>query len=259
MPQNVLVTDKENIRTITLNRPAKKNALTHAMYQSMADAITGAEADPNIKVLILTGAEDCFTSGNDLGDFLGAPPELNKQERPPVSQFMFALLNAKKPVIAAIEGPAVGIGVTLLLHCDFVYAGKESYFVTPFVNLALPPEYASTLVLPFAVGPKKATEMLMLGEKVSAETAANTGLITAMTATGSALHTAQETAQKLAAKAPNALRLTKQLLRMPPESPVERMNREGELFASRLHSCEFRESVAAFFEKREPKYTDEGE
>ncbi|PHR59851.1 MAG: enoyl-CoA hydratase [Robiginitomaculum sp.] len=255
MTDPVLVTDEAGVRTIALNRPQKKNALSHKMYALMADALLAAEADSAIKVVIFTGTDDCFTSGNDLGDFLGTPPDLTASDRPPVSRFMFALLEAKKPVIAAIEGPAVGIGVTMLLHCDFAYAGKEAYFLTPFVNLALPPEYASTLLLPFAVGPKKASEMLMLGEKVSAKAAAKMGLITAMTATGGALKQAQKTARNLAAKAPEALRLTKQLLSMGPETPIARMNREGEMFATRLQSAEFKESVTAFFEKRDPDYS----
>lgn len=255
MTKPVLVTDEAGVRTITLNRPQKKNALSHEMYAAMADALLAAETDPATKVTIFTGTNDCFTSGNDLGDFLGTPPDLNSSDRPPVSRFMFALLEAKKPVIAAIEGPAVGIGVTMLLHCDFAYAGKEAYFLTPFVSLALPPEYASTLLLPFAIGPKKATEMLMLGEKVSAKAAAKMGLITATTATGSALKQAKKTARSIAAKAPEALRLTKQLLSMAPETPVARMHREGEMFATRLQSAEFKESVTAFFEKRAPDYS----
>ncbi|VAV92309.1 Enoyl-CoA hydratase [hydrothermal vent metagenome] len=256
MSKTAIISDTSGVRTITMNRPDKKNAMSHDMYAIMADAIVSAEADPAIKVMIITGAADCFTSGNDLGDFMAAPPDLNASDRPPVSRFMFALLEAQKPVIAAIEGPAVGIGVTMLLHCDFAYAGKQAYFLTPFVNLALPPEYASTLLLPFAVGPKKANEMLMLGEKVSAKAAAKMGLITATTDTGKALETANKTALKLAAKAPEAMRLTKQLLGMGPEAPVSRMNRESALFAERLQSAEFKESVAAFFEKRDPDYTN---
>jgi len=256
MSEVVLVNDKGGVRTITLNRPNKKNALSHEMYALMADAIIAAEADKSLKVMIITGSETCFTAGNDLGDFLGSPPELNSKERPPVTRFMFALLEAKKPVIAAIEGPAVGIGVTMLLHCDFAYAGDGAYFLTPFVNLALPPEYASTLLLPQVVGQKMAVEMLMLGEKLSAETAAKIGLITAATKPGEALARANETAQKLVKKAPEALQLTKELLNMPPETVVDRMNREGEYFATRLHSAEFKESVAAFFEKRDPDYSN---
>lgn len=255
MTNAVRVSDDNGVRTIMINRPEKKNALSHEIYAIMADAILEAENDPKILVMIITGSDECFTSGNDLGDFLSTPPDLNASDRPPVTRFMFALLEAKKPVIAAIEGPAVGIGVTMLLHCDFAYAGKEAYFLTPFVNLALPPEYASTLLLPFAIGPKKATQMLMLGEKISAKSAAKMGLITAITDTGKALITAQQTAKKLATKAPEAIRLTKQLLRLGPEAPVQRMRREGELFATRLQSAEFKESVAAFFEKRIPDYS----
>ncbi|MBL4617852.1 MAG: enoyl-CoA hydratase [Robiginitomaculum sp.] len=255
MSEVVLVNDANDVRTITLNRPNKKNALSHEMYALMADAIIAAEADNSLKVIILTGSDSCFTAGNDLGDFLGSPPELNAEERPPVTRFMFALLEAKKPVIAAIEGPAVGIGVTMLLHCEFAYAGENAYFLTPFVNLALPPEYASTLLLPQIVGQKKAVEMLMLGEKTSANAAVEMGLVTAVTKSGEALARANETAQKLAKKAPQAIRLTKKLLNMPPEAVVDRMNREGELFATSLHSAEFKESVTAFFEKRDPDYS----
>ncbi|MBL4596127.1 MAG: enoyl-CoA hydratase [Robiginitomaculum sp.] len=255
MTTTILVCDQAGVRTITMNRANKKNALTHEMYAAMADAILGAEANPNTQVIILSGTKECFTAGNDLGDFLGTPPDLEAQDNPPVARFMVALLEAKKPVIAAIEGPAVGIGVTLLLHCDFAYAGKGAYLQAPFVNLALPPEYASTLMLPFAVGPKRATEILMLGEKITAKAAAEMGLITAVTDTGAALKLATQTANKLAAKAPTALRLTKQLLRAGPESPAQRMARENVLFGTRLQSAEFKESVAAFFEKRNPDYS----
>jgi enoyl-CoA hydratase/carnithine racemase len=256
MTEQALVQDKDGIRTISMNRPDKKNALSGDMYAIMADAINDADADPAIRVMIITGTKEAFTSGNDLADFLGTPTDLNAEDRPPVTRFMYALLEAKKPVIAAVEGPAVGIGVTLLLHCDFVYAGKEAYFLTPFVNLALLPEFASTLLLPFAVGPKKATEMLMLGEKFSAKAAAKMGLITDTTSTGGALVKAQKTAKKLAAKAPAAIRMTKKLLGTAPETPVARMRREGEQFAERLQSDELKESIAAFFEKRDPDYTN---
>jgi len=255
MSDLVLVDDNDGVRTITINRPDKKNALSHVMYAAMADAVLGGESDTNTRVIVITGTKDCFTSGNDLVDFLGAPPDLTNDDRPPVSRFMYALLEAKKPVIAAVEGPAVGIGVTLLLHCDFAYAGEQAYFLTPFVNLALPPEYASTLLLPRAIGPKKANEMLMLGEKMSANDAAKVGLITDVTVNGGALARAKQIAQKLAAKAPTAMVITKELLSLPPEMPVDRMNRESALFGPRLQSAEFKESVAAFFEKRDPDYT----
>ncbi len=256
MTEHIKIEAKSGVCTITLDRPEKKNALSHDMYGAMADAIINAELDASIKVIILTGSDNCFTSGNDLVDFLGAPPDLTADQRPPVGRFMYALLEAKKPVIAAVEGPAVGIGVTLLLHCDFVYAGKEAYFLTPFINLALPPEYASTLLLPRAIGDKKANEMLLLGQKISASEAAAIGLISDVTGTGSALKRAKEVASILAAKAPSAVRMTKQLLKDSPESAEDRMNRENALFAPRLQSEEFKESVTAFFEKRDPDYSN---
>lgn len=255
MSEHVTVTDKGHVRTIALNRPDKKNALTHAMYADMATAIMAFEADENLRVLVLTGSNDCFTAGNDLGDFLGNPPELVGDERPPVAQFMFALLEAKKPVIAALEGPAVGIGLTLLLHCDLVVAGEAAFMQAPFVNLALPPEFASTLLLPFAVGPKRASEILMLGEKIPASDAKDMGLINRVVSAGEAREAAETMAATIAAKAPAAIRLTKDLLKRAPDTPVQRMVDESALFGAALHGDEFRESVAAFFEKRDPDYS----
>lgn len=255
MSEHVRVSDTGHVRTIALDRPEKKNALTHAMYADMAAAILAFEADDNLRVAVLTGTSDCFTAGNDLGDFLSQPPELVGEERPPVAQFMYALLETKKPVIAALEGPAVGIGLTMLLHCDLVVAGEGAFVQGPFVNLALPPEFASTLLLPFAVGPKRASEILMLGEKIPAADAAAMGLINRVAPAGEARAMAQTMAAQVAAKAPEAMRLTKALLKAAPETPVARMVHESVLFQERLHSAEFKESVAAFFEKRAPDYS----
>ena len=238
---------------LQLNRPEKKNALTLAMYEALAAALTGADADPAVRAVLLHGLPDVFTSGNDLRDFQQSPPSGDDS---PVFKFMFAISRLSKPIVVAVAGPAVGIGVTMLLHCDLVYAAATTRFQTPFINLGLLPEAGSSLLMPAQIGYGRAAELLMLGEPFSAAEALQYGLITGVVADGAAaLAVATTAAHSLAAKPPAAMRLTKMLLKSHSREAVTNQIRdEGSRFAERLHSPETAEAIAAFFEKRPPDF-----
>ena len=206
--------------TVTLNRPDKKNALTHAMYSTIADALASAAGDPSVRVILITGTGDAFTSGNDLGDFLNAPPEGGES---PVLRFLAALSAAEKPVVAAVNGLAVGVGTTMLLHCDLVYAARSATFSVPFVNLALVPEAASSLLLPRRIGHARAAELFLLGGKLDAAQAEAMGLVAAVFDDGRLVDEALQRARALAAKAPSAVRATKALMKRGEEPVADRM------------------------------------
>ena len=254
MSDMVLVDTAERIRTISFNRPDKKNALTRAMYTAAAEAIEGADTDPEVRVIILTGEGGVFTAGNDIVDFMERPPAMDRKEVTPVQHFMQALLHANKPVIAAVDGLAIGIGVTLLMHCDLVYCSDRSSFKTPFVDLALAPEYGSSQTMPRAFGHAVAAELLLLGASWSAERARERGLVGTVTAPDALMATAREAARTLAAKAPEALAQAKALMRRNPDPLEDRINLEGRQFAERLRSPEFAEAAAAFMERRAPDF-----
>lgn len=251
-PAPVLVNLDGPVLSITMNRPEKKNALTHAMYGAMADALKRAADDPAIRVVVITGAGDAFTAGNDLGDFLNAPPHDGEA---PVFRFLAALSTAEKPVVAAVNGLAVGIGTTMLLHCDLVYAARAASFTAPFVNLALVPEAASSLLLPRRIGHAKAAELFLLGGRMDAAQAEAMGLVTAVFDSQVLAAEAASRAQALAAKAPGAVRATKALMKRGEEPVAERMRAEGVLFAAQLKSPELREAITAFTEKRAPDFS----
>jgi len=240
---------------IALNRPEKKNALTAEMYDALADAVEQSEADAGVRVLLLSGKGEAFTAGNDLVDFLRKPwSGLDRQ--PPAVRFMFAVANAKKPVVAAVQGLAVGIGVTMLLHCDLVYAAEDARFMAPFVDLGIIPEAGSTVLLPAILGHQRAAEMLMLGSPVAAQRAYEMGLVNAVVPAADLLPVARKAAQNLANKPVVALRVTKQLLRKANHTEVERaMKEEVRLVAERLDSAETREALSAFVEKRKPDFS----
>ena len=236
---------------LTLARPEKKNALTRAMYTALADALTDAAADASVRAVVLTGSDGCFTAGNDLGDFLLDPPT---GEASPVFAFLRAVSAFPKPLLAAVDGPAVGIGTTILLHCDLAYASPTARFRLPFVDLGLVPEAGSSLLLPLAAGPKQAAELLLFGDVFSADAAREAGLINEVV--GDPEARAMERARALAAKPPEALRLSKALLRRAhAEAVADTMAREGALFVDRLASPEAQEAFTAFFEKRAPDFS----
>lgn len=240
------------ILTIRLNRADKKNAITAAMYTGMAQALSAAESDSSVRVVIITGSGDSFTAGNDLKDFAENPP---KSSDAPVFQFMDVLASFKKPVIAGVNGVAVGIGTTLLLHCDMAIAVPTAKFALPFVNLALVPEFASSLLLPRFVGARKAQELLMSGDAFDAETALKLGLIGAVVPADQLEATLKTKATMLAGKPPSALRESKALIRGDLAEIKARMAAEAKVFGQRLQSAELQEAVAAFFAKRAPDFS----
>jgi len=242
-----------HIQHIRFNRIERKNAITRAMYQALADAIAAAECDAAVRVMLLAGDASCFTAGNDLKDFADNPP---RSVDSPVFQFLRTLSHATKPVVAAVGGPAVGIGTTMLLHCDLVFAAPNARFHLPFVNLGLCPEAASSFLLPQLAGYQRAAAFLMLGEPFSAEQAREAGIVNAIVPEAELLAVAGEAAQKLAAKPPASLRLTKQLMKAQHMKTVEQaMATESAHFGTLLSSPEAKEAFAAFFEKRAPDFS----
>jgi enoyl-CoA hydratase/carnithine racemase len=258
MTDDIRVEDADGVRTVRFNRAAKKNAITRAMYSAMAQALNGASADASIRVVVIAGTEGVFTAGNDLMDFMEAPPHIGGAETPPVEHFMRSLMGCQKPVIAAVDGLAIGIGVTLLLHCDFAYTSDRSVFRTPFVDLALVPEFGSSVLLPGLTGRAVAGELLMLGESWDAARAERYGLVNAVFAPGALEGEVMARARALAAKAPEAIRQTKALILAGQAALMDVIRAEGEVFAHQLASAEFKEAVTAFLERRPPDFSKAG-
>jgi enoyl-CoA hydratase/carnithine racemase len=250
---SILVDAKDGVCTITFNRPEKKNAFTVAMYEQLVAAIAKAEADDHVRAMLFTGAGDAFTGGNDLGDFMNQPPT---GEDTPVFRLLMMLVDVEKPIVTAVNGAAVGIGTTMLLHTDINLASDKARFQMPFINLALVPEAGSTLLLPRLAGHPRAAELLMLGEPFDAITARDVGLITRVVEAASLRGVAEETARKLAEKPRLALRRTKRLLKDPLRDELKMAIRhEAEQFLRSLGSPEAMEAFSAFFEKRKPDFT----
>ena len=247
---------RNNVLRIGFNRAERKNAITAAMYQALADALGAAGADRGVRVVLIHGSAEVFTAGNDLHDFLADPP---RDASSPVFQFLHALSRFGKPVIAAVGGLAVGVGTTMLLHCDLVYCASGTQFSLPFVNLALCPEAASSLLLPRLAGYQRAAELLMTGEPFSAERAREIGLVNEIVPAERLLDAALAVAEKLAAKPPAALTATKALMKRWLTAPVEEaMAAEGETFLRQVLSAEATEAISAFFEKRTPDFSKFG-
>ncbi len=252
-PELVLVERSEAILRIQLNRPDKRNALTTAMYSAIADTLGEAETDKHVRVIFLTGTRDCFTSGNDLNDFLQNPPA---GDNSPVARFLRAISQGGKPIVAAVNGVAVGVGTTMLLHCDLVYAGASARFHMLFANIGLCPEAASSLILPALIGHQRAAELLLLGEPFSAERARELGLVNAVFPDEDYQEQALQKAQQLAAQPPNALRTTKALLKRSLHSVIaETMRAEGAQFEAMLRGPEAIEAMTAFMQKRKPDFS----
>ena len=250
---NILKALDGAVLRIQFARAEKKNAITAAMYQALADALREAERDDNVRVAVVHGAPDVYTAGNDLQDFLASPP---RAADAPVFQFLSAIRDFPKPLVAAVSGLAVGIGTTMLLHCDLVYCAPGTRFSMPFVNLGLCPEAGSSFLLPRLAGYQRAAELLMLGEPFVAETAMEIGLVNAIVASDLLLGVAMAAAQKLAAKPAASLRETKMLLKKGIDEAVRAaMQAESEGFRARLRSPEAREAFAAFIEKRAPDFS----
>ncbi|MBN9468336.1 MAG: enoyl-CoA hydratase/isomerase family protein [Bosea sp.] len=250
MTETVLTEDvAEGVRQITMNRPDRRNALDRATYQGLIDALAAADADAGVRAIVLTGAGGCFTSGNDIKDFAAAAAT-GVGARIAID-FLGAISTTKKPIVAAVEGFAVGIGTTMLLHCDLAFAGKGASFRLPFVALGLCPEGGSSYLLPLIAGSKRAAELLMLGEVFSPEVAQEAGLLNAVTEAGEALPLAVEKAKALAALPPQSVALTKMLLkRGSAAATAETIATEARHFGERLMSAEAQAAFAAFLMKR---------
>jgi enoyl-CoA hydratase/carnithine racemase len=234
------------VLTLTLNRAARKNALTEAMYRTLADALTHAATQDEVRVVVLQGQPNVFSAGNDVQDFLQSPPN---HPQAPVFDFLRALATFPKPLLASVCGPAVGVGTTMLLHCDLVFAGDNALFSVPFVNLGLCPEAASSLLLPKLMGHQRASEVLLLGDPFAAEAALEIGLVNRVLPPTEVNAYAQTQAQRLAGKPTASVLATKRLLKGQTEAVLQRMEEEAALFGRMLTEPAAREAFAAFLTK----------
>jgi len=250
---DILIHTEAGIVTLTFNRLDKKNSITAAMYAAMADAVEAAATEPTVRCLVFQGHETVFSAGNDIGDFLHHPPASADS---PVFRFLRAIAAFPKPLIAAVCGPAVGIGTTLLFHCDLVYAGDNAAFSMPFVNLGLCPEAASSLLAPHLFGYHRAAEALLLGEPFMAEAALEVGLVNRVLPPSEVTGYAQSVARKLAAKPLASLVETKRLMKKGNAAQVmATMAEEGASFGRMLREPAAREAFAAFMERRKPDFS----
>ena len=241
------------VMTITLNRVDKKNSFTQAMYGAMADALAQATDDASVRAVVIQGHATVFSAGNDIGDFLNGPPSTTES---PVFRFLRGIAAFPKPLVAAVCGPAVGVGTTMLFHCDLVYAGDNAAFSMPFVNLGLCPEAASSLLVPQMLGYHRAAEAILLGEPFMAEAALEVGLVNRIVPPMEANGVAQTQARKLAAKPMGALIETKRLMKKGQAGLiVQQMDDEGASFRRLLKEPEAKEAFTAFMEKRKPDFS----
>jgi enoyl-CoA hydratase/carnithine racemase len=243
---------RDRVATLAFSRPEKKNAITAAMYQQAADALREAGSNEAVRVIVITGDGGCFTAGNDLEDFLQRPPQGDDS---PVAQFMNLLRSAPKPVIAGVPGLAIGIGTTLLMHCDLVYAADSAKFAMPFTQLGLCPEFASSVLLPRLAGYQRAAERLLLGESFDAAEAEKMGLVNRVLPSGELLPFVEAQAAKLAALPAESLRVTKQLMKSDLQAPIAAaMLTEMQHFTRMLNGADAKEAFTAFLEKRKPVF-----
>ncbi len=250
---DILAHTEAGVTTLTLNRLARKNSLTADMYAALAEALAAAAEDAAVRVLVIQGHETVFSAGNDIGDFLQQPP---KDADAPVFRFLRGISTFPKPLVAAVCGPAVGIGTTLLLHCDLIYAGDNAMFSMPFVNLGLCPEAASSLLVPRLIGHPRAAEVLLLGEPFSAESAMDWGLVNRIVPPTEAAALAQQQARRLASKPLSSLLETKRLMKHSQQALIaQSMQQEAASFGRMLTEPAAREAFTAFMEKRKPDFS----
>ena len=243
----------DGVATIEIARPEKKNAITSAMYQQMSDAILDAQLDAKVRAILITGQPGIFTSGNDLEDFMQRPPQGLDS---PVFQFMQSLVGCDKPVVVAVTGAAIGIGTTMLLHCDFVYVSDEARLAMPFTSLGLVAEFASSLTVPALMGRAKAAEKLLLGDPMTGAEAVELGIANAVLPAAEVLPHARRVAERFNTMPPAAVRETKKLMtRTQRAAIIEAIGVEAEVFGRQLRSEEAREAFTAFFEKRRPDFS----
>ncbi len=247
MSDLVLTDLQDGVLLIQMNRPEKKNALVEAMYEALYQAIESADQDDRVRVLMFTGSGDSFAAGNDLQDFIENPPN---GEDSPTWKFMLALAKTDLPIVAAVNGVAIGVGTTLLLHCDQVFASHKVKFGMPFLNLGIVPEAGSTLLLPRCAGYQKAAQLLLLGEPFNAQEAFDAGIVGHLVNEDEVFETAMATAKKLAGKPRSALRTTKRLLKDTSEPLLDRINTEARAVEEYLKSPAAKEAMTAFLEGR---------
>jgi enoyl-CoA hydratase/carnithine racemase len=249
MTEHVIVTDEGGVRTIRMNRPDKKNALTFAMYEAMSDALDGASAADLVRCVLIAGVPGAFTAGNDLADFLQAAESTGGLSRP-VLRFLPSLVRCSKPMVAAVSGVAVGVGTTMLLHCDFVVAGTDARFSTPFVGLGLVPEAASSLLAPRLMGQRRAFEFLVMGHPLNATHAKEFGIANLVVAPEDVDAEALKAARAIAALPAGAVAASRALLRGNPDEALARIDQETKIFGERLRSPEAKAAFEAFFARK---------
>ncbi|WP_313801605.1 enoyl-CoA hydratase-related protein [Sphingobium sp.] len=249
MSEGIAIVEHQGVIEIHIDRPDKKNALTAAMYRAMTAALADASARAEIGVVLFAGKGDAFCAGNDLKDFMAGP-----QGGEAAFAFIRAIAAFDKPIVAAVQGLAVGVGTTMLFHCDLVYATPDARFIMPFVNLGIVPEAGSSLLAPATLGHAKAASMLLLGEPMDADTADRAGLVTAIVPAAALLDHARQKAALLMTRPPQALAATRRLMKGDPAALMQRIEEEARLFREALQSAEAQEAFAAFFEKRPPVF-----
>jgi enoyl-CoA hydratase/carnithine racemase len=253
MMDDIITEQYESILRVVLNRPAKKNAMTSGMYVTLADVFNDAARDERIRVVLWHGAGDSFCAGNDVEDFLKNPPGPGES---PQARLMNALIDFDKPLIAVVQGPAIGGGTTMLTHCDFVFAAEGAKFQMPFINLAVVPEFGSSFLVPARIGHIRAAELILLGLPFDAKRAADLGFVTQVVSDQNLLATATETARKLAAKPAGALQASKRLMKRSFREQIKAaMKAENEEFSAQVRSEDAKEALTAFLEKRRPDFT----
>jgi enoyl-CoA hydratase/carnithine racemase len=249
---DILTHTDAGVMTITFNRLDKKNSITSSMYATMADSVAQAAADPAVRVVVFQGHESIFSAGNDIVDFLNQPPSTQES---PVFRFLRGIATFEKPLLAAVAGPAVGIGTTMLFHCDLVYAGDNAAFSMPFVNLGLCPEAASSFLAPRMFGYHRAAEALLMGEPFFAEAAQEVGLVNRVVPPTEVNGYAQAQARKLAGKPLSSLIETKRLMKGDTQAVLQKMDEEGKSFGRMLREPAAKEAFGAFMEKRKPDFS----
>ena len=251
MPGHIIVSDEGAARVITLRRPDKKNAITQAMYRDMSNAIDTAQNNPNIRCMIITGGSGVFTAGNDVDDFLKeGTAEAGTPRASNAVKFLYSLAHNVKPIIASVDGVAIGIGTTMLFHCDYVLASTAATFATPFIQLGLVPEGASSLLMPRTMGYQRAFAMLVMGRVFTAEEAKTAGFVNTVVSPGHTETEARKVARDLCKLPAEAVAISRKLLRLPPEELTRRIDQESHLFGERMRSAEAIAAFKAFFARK---------
>src|SRR3954451_9380792 len=252
MTEHVIVADDKQTRVITMRRPEKKNAITHDMYRAMSEAIDTAQNNPQVRCFIITGGSGgVFTSGNDIEDFLeNGTANIDISRATNAVKFLYSLAHNTKPIIAAVDGVAVGIGTTMLFHCDYVLASNTATFSTPFIHLGLLPEGASSLLMPRTMGHQRAFAALVMGRTVNADDAREAGFVNSVVAPGHTEAEARKVAREICALPAEAVAISRKLLKLPPEDLTRRIDQESHLFGERMRSKEAVAAFKAFFARK---------